>query len=272
MLTNSVPMDRPILQPIGGPTSRPICPPIYPASDRPHPLTVLVWAVGLLVATSASAQEPGTRSPRGPESWERAIQSFEASDRESPPAGGGIVFTGSSSARGWDVEKWFPDLEVLNRGFGGSTVVDVNYYFERIVTRYQPRVIVFYSGDNDVARGLSVESINNDYRTFLANAKRATPNARVILVAVKPSLARWKLWDTMLAVNQQLAAMAAGDPAVDFLDVSRVMLTTKGQPDPDIFVTDGLHMNEEGYRRWSELLRPLLDVAPDPPLADTQDR
>ena len=220
----------------------------------------LVLIVNVLLAQLAHAQQP--EPPKGPESerWERAIQAFEARDRKTPPAPGSIVLTGSSSARGWNVKLWFEDLAVINRGFGGSVVADANHYFDRIVTPYEPSAIVLYSGDNDVARGLNTESIIDDYKIFLAKAKQATPKAQVILLAVKPSLARWNLWPDMQAVNRELERLAMTDPKIEFLDVSQVMLTETGEPDPSIFVADGLHMNQEGYRRWTELIQPLLGL------------
>ena len=84
--------------------------------------------------------------------WEADIAAFEAADREHPPEPGGIVFVGSSSIRLWDLQRDFPDLRMLNRGFGGSQVADSAHFAERIVIPYRPRIVVLYAGDNDMRR------------------------------------------------------------------------------------------------------------------------
>jgi len=95
--------------------------------------------------------------------WEEHIRKFEKADEKNPPPPGGVLFVGSSSIRMWDLDKWFPKKRATNRGFGGSQISDVNFFAERIVLKYGPRVIVFYAGDNDVARGKSAERVFQDF-------------------------------------------------------------------------------------------------------------
>jgi quinoprotein glucose dehydrogenase len=191
--------------------------------------------------------------------WEGNIERFEKQDAENPPAPGGVLFVGSSSIVLWDVAKGFPDAPALNRGFGGSMVSDVNHFFDRVVTPYAPRKIVFYSGDNDVAKGMTAAEILAEYRTFLDKVAAALPEAEVLVVGIKPSLARWDKWPVMQEVNAGVAAIAAEREHVEFLDVAPVMLKADGLPDEALFVRDGLHMNETGYERWSKLAKSFVE-------------
>ena len=93
----------------------------------------------------------------------------------------------------WQTADAFPDLPVINRGFGGSTIADVNHFADRIVFKYKPRVIVFYAGDNDIAAGRSPDSVFRrlpDVRQHRSTS--ACPKRRLIFLAIKPSIARWK--------------------------------------------------------------------------------
>src|SRR5436309_16121433 len=99
-----------------------------------------------LAAALAPAAEPAER-------WEADIRKFEEADRKSPPAPGQVVFVGSSSIRLWRLAESFSDIPSLNRGFGGSQLADAAKYADRIVTPYQPRTVVLYGGDNDLAAG-----------------------------------------------------------------------------------------------------------------------
>jgi lysophospholipase L1-like esterase len=149
-------------------------------------------------------------------------------------------------------------MGVLNRGFGGSQLADSVRYVERIVTPYQPRVVVLYAGDNDLASGKSPEQVLADYRQFVAKVHAALPKTRIVYIAVKPSLARWKLIEKGRATNRLIQQAAAENPRLVFVDLEKPMLGPDGKPRPELFLRDGLHLNAEGYRIWADLVRPHL--------------
>src|ERR1700722_3465137 len=98
--------------------------------------------------------------------WEKTIAAFEKRDADKPPPKDAILFVGSSSIVRWDVAKSFPDLDVINRGFGGSQIGDAVYFAPRIVVKYQPRVVVFYAGDNYLSGGKTPEQVRDDFKAF----------------------------------------------------------------------------------------------------------
>jgi lysophospholipase L1-like esterase len=87
--------------------------------------------------------------------WEKEIAAFAKSDGENPPPKKGIVFVGSSSLRLRDLKKSFPGIPVINRGFGGSHLADAVHFARALVIKHQPRLVVFYAGENDIAAGAS---------------------------------------------------------------------------------------------------------------------
>jgi predicted neuraminidase/lysophospholipase L1-like esterase len=200
---------------------------------------------------------------RTSEFWERAIEAFEAEDREQPPQPGGTMFLGSSSIVFWDLERWFPksrfpDLRAVNRGFGGSTIADSLYFFDRIVPPHRPARIVFYAGDNDISAGKSAQTVAADFAELAGRVWAEWPETRLIYVAIKPSLARWHLAPEMRAANALVAAAAEDEPRLSFLDIDTPMIGADGRPRPELFVSDGLHLSDHGYRLWTDLLAPHL--------------
>jgi len=191
--------------------------------------------------------------------WESDIAAYEAMDRKSPPVQDGIVFIGSSSVRLWDVRKSFPDLPVVNRGFGGSQLADSVRYADRILIPYRPKTVVLYAGDNDLAAGKSPEQVLADYKAFAAKVHGALPDTRIVYVAVKPSPKRWALIEKIRETNRLIRAAAEQDPRQVFVDVEKPMLTAEGQPRAELYRPDELHLNEEGYKLWTELVRPHLE-------------
>ena len=207
--------------------------------------------VGTLRAEAAEGKDPFARC----EPW---IRKFEARVQKQMPPADGILFLGSSSIVGWDVEKYFPDLPVYNRGFGGSQIIDSVHFAERIVVPYRPKTIVFYAGDNDLAAGKSPDQVAADYRTFVSKVHAALPKTRIVYIAVKPSIRRWHLIDKIRAANALILAETAKDARLRFVDIDDPMLGDDGKPRKELFKSDGLHLNPSGYELWTSLVRPHL--------------
>jgi lysophospholipase L1-like esterase len=218
--------------------------------------TIILLQLVLAIAAQAEAPWPD------PERFRTAIEAFESEDREAPPPSGAIVGTGSSSMRFWSVGDRFASdlspLTVINRGFGGSVIHDVETFLEPLVLRHQPRAVLIYEGDNDVAEGVPIQEILASYDRVQSRLDQLAVPPRVYWLAVKPSLARWSLWPQMQAVNDGLKERARQHPRITFVDVATPMLNEKGMPREDIFIADGLHMNAKGYDLWREALRPVL--------------
>lgn len=180
-----------------------------------------------------------------------------------------IVFTGSSSVKMWgtlneDLAE-FPHL-ILNRGFGGSTLPAVNYYFEQLIVPHEPKAIVLYCGENDITDGQSAEDVFASFRLFMGLWYKHVPEAKVLFISMKPSPARWKLWSEFERGNKLIKdyIQQLNRPEIQYLDVSAAMLTgPQGRPEPTIFIEDSLHMNDLGYDRWEatiyEPLKKLVD-------------
>jgi lysophospholipase L1-like esterase len=211
------------------------------------------WLV--LFAVMGMAQETETRSP---DRWEKNIRKFEAKDRQEMPENGGILFVGSSSIRLWDTPASFPGETIINRGFGGCEISDVNHFFDRVVAPYQPQIIVFYAGDNDIASGETAESVVADFKTFWKSVGRQIPDCTVIYIPIKPSLSRWNLWPRMRNANQTIKQFAKQNYNLRFADIVSPMLNSEGKPRPELFVKDGLHLNAKGYQIWTRVIQGLL--------------
>jgi lysophospholipase L1-like esterase len=171
-----------------------------------------------------------------------------------------ILFTGSSSVRFWkDVPGYFPKHNVLNRGFGGSTMADLLYYTDKLIVRYKPKKIFIYEGDNDLAGKRTPEEIlaSADSILLLIRSK-VSKRVPVLFISAKPSVARWNMKEQYLEYNQKLKAWAATTKRVEYIDVWTPMLDASGEVQKDIFIGDGLHMNKKGYDIWGRVIKPYI--------------
>lgn len=208
---------------------------------------------GLAAAVRFGAQAPGG------DRWAEAMQEFAEADAKAPPAKGGIVFVGSSSIRLWNLEKSFPGLPAINRGFGGSQLPDSVRHVERLVLRHAPKTVVLYAGDNDLAAGRTPAQVVDDFKTFVAKVHEALPQARIAFVAIKPSLARWALIAKVREANAGVRTVCDSDDRLGYIDVDGPMMGYDARPRADLFVADGLHLSEKGYALWTVLTRPFVE-------------
>ena len=220
--------------------------------------TFIIFA--LLAFVSVRADEPKAAPKKNdPKKWEGDIAKFEAMDKEKPQKKGQILFVGSSSIRLWKLDKSFPGLDAINRGFGGSQIEDSTFYAERIVLPYEPRTIVLYGGDNDLASGKTAAQVADDFAAFVKKVREKLPKGKIVFVAIKPSIARWKNIDNVRAANALIRKQCEVGEKMVFVDVDKPMLGEDGKPREELFVKDGLHLNEKGYAIWDALVKPHLE-------------
>jgi lysophospholipase L1-like esterase len=223
----------------------------------------VAWMLCLLAAAGADADaEGGDRWVpfADPTRFEKAVAAFEEADRTSPPPAGAVVAVGSSSMRGWHgrIAQDLAPVTVIPRGFGGSNYYDVLHYADRLVLAYQPRAVLLYEGDNDVAAGIPPAQIAATFDALVARLRGRLPDLRIYVIGAKPSIARWSMWPQMVDANDLVAQRCAADPRMTYIDVAAGMLGTDGTPRPEIFLSDQLHMNDAGYDAWAAAVGPVL--------------
>ncbi len=195
--------------------------------------------------------------------WQSSMDAFAAADQAGLPQAGGVLFVGSSTIRLWtDLREDFRQLPVvINRGFGGSTMADCNYFVKRLVLQYRPRQVIVYAGDNDLAEGRSPAQVLESLRSFVTTVRGELPGTRISYVSIKPSPLRSALLPQIREANVLLAAYLRGVADTDYIDIFSPMMAADGQPRAELFGPDRLHMNAAGYDLWQSAIRPYLQEA-----------
>jgi len=189
------------------------------------------------------------------------IQNFKTLNQETPPPSNSILLVGSSSFTKWqDVSNYFPGKTIINRGFGGSRLTDLNFYSEDLLSPYQPKQIIVYCGENDFADDAELKSdvVVDRFKTFYTKIRAKFTNIQVDFISIKYSPSREKLWPQMKQANKKIAKFMKKEKNADFIDITKIMNDANGNVRKDLFVEDMLHMTPEGYQLWTKVMNPYM--------------
>lgn len=189
--------------------------------------------------------------------FEKEIRSFET-QKDLPKQA--ILFYGSSSIRMWETLKEdFAPLPVINRGFGGATLAEMNYYFRKVVVPLKPSVLVVYGGENDLAHpAYCMDSVQQRFRTLLKLRDRHIPQTAIVFILIKNSPKRQAFRPQFKAFNQWVRNEARAHQKLFLFDGDQPLQGKTEEPLFFYFRPDSLHLGPEGYRAWTEGLKPLL--------------
>ena len=188
--------------------------------------------------------------------WQASMAAFAAADRERLPAADGVLFVGSSTIRLWShLAQDFRQLPVvINRGFGGSTMADCQYFVKQLVLQYKPRQVLVYAGDNDLAEGRTPAQVLESFKGFVQAVRRELPETRLAYISIKPSPLRASLMPQIREANTLLSAYVRTLPNAAYVDTFSAMLDANGAPRADLFRADRLHMTDAGYALWQSII------------------
>lgn len=194
--------------------------------------------------------------------YAKEIADFKKQDSLSFPESGQILFVGSSSFTLWkDVQQYFPQHSIINRGFGGSTLLDVTRYEADIIFPYKPKQIVIYCGENDIANDSTVTGavVFERFKKLYDDIRLNLGKVPIVYVSMKPSPSRWHLREKQSDGNERIRKfLRKKKRRAVFVDVWPGMLGADGKPREELYIADKLHMNAQGYIIWQKLLEPLL--------------
>jgi lysophospholipase L1-like esterase len=216
-------------------------------------------SVTLFSGAEPVAAPPTTAPPPDPTRFSDEISRFIEWDRRNAFPKHAILFVGSSSIRMWATRESFPDWPVINRGFGGSHTSDVNHYFNNLVKPYNAKVILLYAGDNDIASNRSPEQVRDAFLAFVGRVRETQPDVPILYLSIKPSASRWQHWPRMREANALIRDVCEKQPHLTYVDVGTPMLGSDGNPRPEYYLPDRLHLSEAGYAVWTRILTPILD-------------
>lgn len=191
----------------------------------------------------------------------RAVeQRYDAAERK-----GEIVFYGASNFRLWkEMDEDLSAYKVQNHGFGGSTDRMLMDYADRILYAYEPKIVVFQTGSNDLANlpGTNEEKLAAclaDKREMFALFHEQLPDAQFIVLSGLLLPGRSQYTEMTREINRELRALCEETDYMTFVDTEDLTFDGTAYAE-ELFISDGIHLTHEARLRWrDEYILPALE-------------
>jgi lysophospholipase L1-like esterase len=191
--------------------------------------------------------------------WLPEIKEFLHADSLKFPKKNSILFVGSSSIRLWnDLQSYFPEYKIIQRGVGGSHLEDIIHFADKIIFPYNPKQIILYEGSNDINNGQTPEEYIVELKVFVNLVHLHQKRTPIVILSVFCSPSRNKISDEYQKLNILLKEFSIKNPNVTFVDISKTVFDTQGYYDRNAFLSDSLHVSASTYKKWATIIKPYL--------------
>ena len=193
--------------------------------------------------------------------FEREICRYELLSRETPPTSQNTMFLGSSNFALWgsDLEKRFEQFHAVNRALDGAHTTDLLFALDRLVLPYNPNRIVVFIGGNDIAFGAEPAIVFENFKQILEKIWTANPESEVFFVSPTHAPCREAYWKKMDVYDEKVFDLAQKQEKLHHIDITRPMNDAQGNVRKELYLSDGLHLNEAGRDIWVHLITAAIE-------------
>lgn len=169
-----------------------------------------------------------------------------------PTMTGGSLLAGDSITQGW-LNYDFLDGPVSNHGIGWDTAVGLHARLPEIL-RHTPDQMFILIGTNDIGYDHTAEEVAGPVKALIKRVKKERPKTKIYIQSILPR--EETSLPSVISYNAALKQVAL-ETGVEYLDLTPIFEAEDGTLRDDLS-TDGLHLNEAGYKVWAGILNPLI--------------
>lgn len=176
-------------------------------------------------------------------------------------APGGVYFVGNSITDGGEWGEIFQDPIIKNRGISADISAGVLNRIRPLIDS-RPDKVFLMIGINDLARGITPDSLLHNIRTFVSLFREYSPMTKIFIQSILPVNPDLKMFAKHTAkaaevryVNGILEREAGRSYA--FIDLYSHFLDGDGKLARQ-WTNDGLHLNGDGYMLWKHIVFPFV--------------
>ena len=163
-----------------------------------------------------------------------------------------VVFLGDSLTEGYDVQKFYPEFNALNRGIGGDTTFGVEKRLKESVYDAHPKLTAMLIGANNF------DTMFENYENILKSFKEQAPNMKVVLLSLTSMTKEWGRNNQKAIKNNEKIKEYASEYEFTFVDLYTPLLDENTNELKEEYTIDGGHLTEEGYTVVTNTVSPVL--------------
>lgn len=171
------------------------------------------------------------------------------------------IFYGASITKGWDLARYFPGREFLNRGVGSQTDQQLLTRFSADVLQLSPGRVVIKFCSGNFRPGADMKAMWDAYEmiVMMASNRGIIPILSTVLPATKGAeeFPNFSVAASVREFNQKIIGLASEQRFVP-ADYYKAMADREGFL-PDSLARDAIHPNEKGYAIMAEVIKPILE-------------
>jgi lysophospholipase L1-like esterase len=193
--------------------------------------------------------------------WENELNEIVAKYNDDLPQNH-VIFTGSSSIRLWEsLKQDMSPLDVLNHGFGGSKLYDSIYYMDKLVSDFNPKAVVVFAGSNDITGHDDTKNAEDAFilgKELFLKYREKMPETKLYFISINLCNSRPTVFDEQIKFNEMMKEFLETQEDMTYIETYKVFLDDSNIPNDDFFIEDQLHLNLEGYKLWTSIIKPVL--------------
>lgn len=196
------------------------------------------------------------------EEWQRQVEAYRAAkmatyEEENQRYADfevDVAFLGDSLTDGYDLQKYYPQYLVVNRGIGGDTTVDLEGRMQVSLYDLQPKVAVMLIGANNM------DSMFDNYENLLKGFLEYAPNTKIILLSLTSmSGEHWGSKNQLAAYNNVTIELLAEKYKYEYVDLYSALFDLETGGIHLEYTTDGGHLTAQGYAVLTEQITPVIE-------------
>ncbi len=192
------------------------------------------------------------------EHWAQRIEQFRTTNPREPK--GGVVLLGDSITEAFLVERWFEGFPVINQGIGGDRIDGVAARLHLSVTDLKPRQIFLLIGINDIVwTSLSIRELSEEYNRLLDEICATNPACDLVVQSVLPTRGDFSKFNPAVRNLNERIQRTVTARNLRYLNLHPDFLDEAGELRSH-FTYDGVHLSDEAYEMWADILRPLMKL------------
>lgn len=164
-----------------------------------------------------------------------------------------IIFIGDSLTEGYDLNQFYPEYNVLNRGISGDTTFGVEKRLQVSLYDVKPKVVVMLIGANNF------DTMLENYEDILINLKENLPETKIVLLSLTSMSKNWGRNNQKAINNNKVIKNLAEKYDYIYIDLFNPLIDPNTNELFEKYTIDGGHFTQEGYTKVTSIIKPVLD-------------